>query len=83
MPWYWIVLIISVIVGPFETLYAYNKAMERKRRRDALSRRRGASDRGDSSRTAERPRADPPLPAPRPARSGRTHPADPAAAAAR
>ena len=34
MPWYWIVLIISVIVGPFETLYAYNKAMERKRRRE-------------------------------------------------
>ena len=26
MPWYWIVLIISAIVGPFEAMYAWNRA---------------------------------------------------------
>ncbi len=33
MPWYWILVIISVIVGPFEAFRAYNIAMERKRKR--------------------------------------------------
>lgn len=30
MPWYWIVIIISVIVGPFETISAYNRMLKRK-----------------------------------------------------
>lgn len=30
MPWYWIVIIISAIVGPFEAMHALNKAMRRR-----------------------------------------------------
>ena len=26
MPWYWIVVIISAVVGPFEAMHAWNKA---------------------------------------------------------
>ena len=26
MPWYWILVIISAIVGPFEAMHAWNKA---------------------------------------------------------
>ena len=26
MPWYWILVIISAIVGPFESMHAWNKA---------------------------------------------------------
>ena len=26
MPWYWILIIISAIVGPFEAMHALNKA---------------------------------------------------------
>ena len=36
LPWYWIVIIIGIIVGPFETLYTYNKLT--KRRRDNAAR---------------------------------------------
>ena len=32
MPWYVIVLLISVIVGPFDALYLYNKAWKRRQR---------------------------------------------------
>ena len=34
LPWYWIVIIIGIIVGPFETLYTYNKLKNRKRKND-------------------------------------------------
>ena len=37
MPWYWIVILISVIVGPFDALYLYNKA---KKRREEKERKR-------------------------------------------
>jgi len=30
MPWYWILVVISVIVGPFEALHAVNRARERR-----------------------------------------------------
>ena len=30
MPWYWILVIVSAIVGPFEALYVYNKARKRR-----------------------------------------------------
>lgn len=33
MRWYWILLIISIIVGPFESLYVYNKAKKRREQR--------------------------------------------------
>ena len=40
MPWYWILVIISAIVGPFEAMYALNKA--RRRREEAERKRAGA-----------------------------------------
>ena len=35
MPWYWILLIVSVIVGPFDALYLYNKAWKKRQKRKA------------------------------------------------
>jgi hypothetical protein len=40
MPWYWILIIISAIVGPFEAMHALNKA--RKNREEAEKRRKAA-----------------------------------------
>ena len=37
MPWYWILVIISAIVGPFEAMHALNKA--RRNREEAEKRR--------------------------------------------
>lgn len=34
MPWYWILIIISAIVGPFESYYVINKALRRKKERE-------------------------------------------------
>jgi hypothetical protein len=34
MPWYWYVIILSVIVGPFEALRAYNRLLKRRQRRE-------------------------------------------------
>ena len=34
MPWYWIVVIVSVIVGPFEALHVYNQAVKRRQARE-------------------------------------------------
>ena len=36
MPWYWIVLLVCLVVGPFDALYLYIKS---ERRRDARRRR--------------------------------------------
>ena len=52
MPWYWIALIASLVIGPFDALYVYIKAQKR---RDALKRRRKegaaeASDRGKETK---------------------------------
>ena len=33
MPWYWILIIVSSIIGPFEAMHALNKA--RKNREEA------------------------------------------------
>ena len=33
MPWYWILIIITAIVGPFEAMHALNKARENRERR--------------------------------------------------
>lgn len=38
MPWYWILIILSAIVGPFEALHALNKA--RRNREEAEKKRR-------------------------------------------
>ena len=37
MPWYWILIILSAIVGPFEAMHALNKA---RRNREAAERKR-------------------------------------------
>ena len=37
MPWYWILLILSAIIGPFEAMHALNKA---RRNREAAERKR-------------------------------------------
>ena len=33
MPWYWILIILSAIVGPFEAMHALNKARRRREER--------------------------------------------------
>ena len=33
MPWYWIVIIISAIIGPFEAMHALNKARRKREKR--------------------------------------------------
>ena len=38
MPWYWILIILSAIVGPFEALHALNKA--RRNREETEKKRR-------------------------------------------
>ncbi len=35
MPWYWILIILSAIVGPFEAMHALNKARERREKNRA------------------------------------------------
>ena len=37
MPWYWILIILSAIFGPFEALHALNKA---RRKREEAERKR-------------------------------------------
>ena len=37
MPWYWILIIVSAVVGPFEAMHALNKA---RRNREEAERRR-------------------------------------------
>lgn len=33
MPWYWILVILSVIIAPFDALYLYNKMLKRREKR--------------------------------------------------
>ena len=42
MPWYWILIILSAIVGPFEAMHALNKA--RRNREEAEKRRRAEAE---------------------------------------
>ena len=42
MPWYWILIILSAIVGPFEAMHALNKA--RRNREEAEKRRREVAE---------------------------------------
>ena len=41
MPWYWILLILSAIIGPFEAMHALNKA---RRNREAAEKKREAEE---------------------------------------
>ena len=42
MPWYWILIILSAIFGPFEAMHALNKA--RRNREEAEKRRLAAQE---------------------------------------
>ena len=42
MPWYWILIILSAIIGPFEAMHALNKA---RRNREEAEKRRQEADR--------------------------------------
>jgi len=33
MPWYWVLIILSAIVGPFEAMYTLNKARKNRENR--------------------------------------------------
>ena len=46
MPWYWILIILSAIIGPFEAMHALNKA--RKNREEAGREKRGKYQNGSS-----------------------------------
>ena len=50
MPWYWILIILSAIVGPFEAMHALNKA--RQNREEAEKRRKKEQEPG-ADRTEE------------------------------
>ena len=41
MPWYWILIILSAIVGPFEAMHALNKAGKN---REAAEKRKAGAD---------------------------------------
>ena len=50
MKWYYIVLLICVIIGPFDALYMYIKAQKR---RDELKRRREEQEQTSKSQTED------------------------------
>ena len=33
MPWYWLVIILSLVIGPFDALYLLNKAWKKQKDR--------------------------------------------------
>ena len=47
MPWYWILIILSAIVGPFEAMHALNKA---RRSREEREKARQAREEGTPAR---------------------------------
>ena len=48
MRWYWIALIVSLVIGPFDALYMYIKAQKRK---EELKRKREEEARRESNDT--------------------------------
>ena len=46
MPWYWILIILSAIVGPFEAMHALNKA---RRNREEAEKRKAMNGLQDQS----------------------------------
>ena len=55
MPWYWILIIISAIVGPFEAMHALNKARRMREQRM----REEKADEQDDRKPADGSEADP------------------------
>jgi len=52
MPWYWILVILSAIIGPFEAMHALNKA--RRNREEAEKRRLAEQGKaGETTREGE------------------------------
>ena len=47
MPWYWILIILSAIIGPFEAMHALNKA---RKNREAAEKREAGPDESDQKR---------------------------------
>ena len=47
MPWYWILIILSAIFGPFEAMHALNKA--RRNREDAAKRKQAEQEKDEGS----------------------------------
>ena len=54
MPWYWIVLLICLVIGPFDALYVYIRSQ---RRREELKRKHGEEEDGtrDKSSSSTKP----------------------------
>ena len=50
MRWYMIVLLVCLVIGPFDALYMYIKA---EKRRDELRKRRGTREQGKGKREKE------------------------------
>ena len=48
MPWYWILIILSAIFGPFEAMHALNKA---RRNREEVEKRRQAAQEAEEEET--------------------------------
>jgi len=48
--WYWIVLLISLIVGPFEALYVCNKAWKNRKKRQESARQAMAPAEGEEKK---------------------------------
>ena len=48
MPWYWILIIISAIVGPFEAMHALNKARRNREKAEKRKREEEETDGGVS-----------------------------------
>ena len=44
MPWYWILIILSAIIGPFEAMHALNKA---RKNREAAEKRKAGPDKAN------------------------------------
>lgn len=42
MPWYWILVILSAVIGPFEAMHALNKAWQRREKNRASGREHGS-----------------------------------------
>lgn len=45
MPWYWILVILSAIIGPFEAMHALNKA---RRNREAAEKKKKEEQGGNN-----------------------------------
>ncbi len=45
VPWYWILIILSAVIGPFESYYVINKALRRKKEREKKAAEKEAENR--------------------------------------